>query len=94
MNKYCSLISRMSVLWSGKNSLFYIFSAEGILESALDILPTFSGLNIAHYNLLDIQPEFCLPRGSLHAPAMEFFFILLATLLSQPVFNLGERVVI
>jgi hypothetical protein len=57
-------------------------------------LPTLTSIHVSDGDLLDIKPKFGLPSLSLHTPAMELFFVLLTTLVSQPLLNLGEGMVI
>jgi hypothetical protein len=48
-----------------------------------------SGWKITHCELIDIKTEFCFPVRLLDMPAMKLLTILLATLVSQPLLNVG-----
>jgi hypothetical protein len=67
---------------------------KGILEGALNVLSFFTALEITYCKLIDIKIDFCFPVTPLDTPAMKLLAVLLAALVSKPLLNVGEGMVV
>jgi hypothetical protein len=69
-------------------------AAEGVFEGAHDVAAVFCCAEVANAEGIDFEPEFCFPVGVMERPAVEVVEVLLAAFGAQPVFDVGEGVVV
>jgi len=83
--KFDKGLRRDPLVLSRSSQLFYILATMDM--ESVEFSPT-SGWEITHCELTDIT-EFCFPVRLLDMPAMRLLMILLATLVSKPLLNVG-----
>jgi hypothetical protein len=80
-----------------EDGVFDVFSAEGVWEGAgTAVIAAGVGVfvEVAYDEAIDVEPDVGVPLGAIDAPVVEFLGILFAAERSQPIFDIGERVVI
>ena len=80
-----------------EDGVFDVFSAEGVWEGAgTAVIATGAGVfvEVAYDEAIDVEPDVGVPLGAFDAPVVEFLGVLFAAERSEPIFDVGEGVVI